>query len=341
MGLAYSDRIQGDTTENIEQAIIAFKLSLEIFTQDSFPEDWARNQHNLADAYLKRVQGHARKNIEEAISLYNEAAEVFTAEAYPHKWFRNHAHLGVAYLERANLHLIETDIERDRLTDLNVSITLLQDALATADPNAPTPDYIDAHFQLGTALKHRHTLTKEAADLQQALTAYKIAYDAISPEHYDREKMWQALPETQTILGSRLVRDGEWHQGLELLNVAIAQLSPRSRTNPLAYANALYQVGRTHEIMSNWKDARICYRDALRFYEYLDNKVGMARCHHGLGAIFGCQGALVKSIAELEQARDLYQHKGLDDEIEEIDDLISVAKDGHQTNTALNLRISA
>jgi hypothetical protein len=49
------------------------------------------------------------------------------------------------------------------------------------------------------------------------MQAYKIALEAISPEHYDRKQIWQALPTKQAILGSRLVRDGKWQEGLQLL----------------------------------------------------------------------------------------------------------------------------
>ena len=336
LGLACSDRLRGDKSENIEKAVHAFRLCSEIYTQEAFPEDWARTQHNLADAYLKRVQGNVQENIEQAISLYNQAAAVFTQSAYPHEWFRNQAHLASAYLARADLY----DTKPEQLENLNTAIALLQEVLATADPDAPTPDYIDAQYQLGKCLSRRHELTKDAADLQQALKSYKIAYEAISPEHYDREKMWQALPETQTILGSRLVRDGEWHKGLELLQSAVSQLSPRSRQNPRAYAYALYQIGRTHEVMSNWKDARIYYRDALRFYEYINDKAGMARCHHGLGAVLGCQGALEKSGAELAKAQALYQELGIREELTEVEELSVLARSGLQEEKSQALRTS-
>ena len=336
LGLVYIDRLQGDKSENIEKAIHAFSLCLGVYTQESFPEDWAKIQHNLADAYLKRVKADTTDNIEQAISLYNQAAEVFTKSAYPYKWFRNQAHLASAYLARAELY----DSESEKIENLNTAISLLKEVLETADPSAPTPDYIDAQFHLGTAFRQRHNITKGAADLRAAGTAYETALNAISPEHYDREKMWQAIPETQTILGSRLVRDGEWHKGLELLQAAVKELAPQSQRNPRAYANALYQIGRTYEIMSNWKDARIYYRDALRLYEHIDDALGMANCHQGLGAVLGCQGSFSKCMNELSTARDFYTKLGLTEKLEEVDGLRRAAETGQQELDSLTWSIA-
>jgi tetratricopeptide (TPR) repeat protein len=282
------------------------------------------------------LQGNVQGNIEQAISLYNQAAEVFTQSAYPHRWFRNQAHLASAYLARADLY----DTEPEQLENLNTAIALLQEVLDTADPNAPTPDYIDAQYHLGTAFRKRHDITQDAADLRAAGLAYEASLNAISPEHYDREKMWQAIPETQTILGSRLVRDGEWHKGLELLQAAAKELGPHSRKNPRAYANALYQIGRTYEIMSNWKDARIYYRDALRLYEHIDDELGMANCHQGLGAVLGCQGAFTKCIDELNAARAFYTKLGMTERIEEVDGLHRAAETGQQELDSLTWSVA-
>lgn len=197
--------------------------------------------------------------------------------------------------------------------------------------------YIDAQYQLGKALSRRHELTKDAADLEQALKAYKIAYEAISPEHYDREKMWQALPETQTILGSRLVRDGEWHKGMELLQAAITQLRPKG--DPLALANAYYQMGLTHEVMSHPEEARIYYRDALRLYEHVNHETGVARCHHSLGTLLGSRGYLSKAMAEFDKAHSLYEKLGMDDEVTETDALYQAAARGKEEFESLGLGV--
>jgi hypothetical protein len=47
LGLAYFNRKQGDRKENLERSIKCFNKSLEIFTQDKFPEKWKMNQQGL------------------------------------------------------------------------------------------------------------------------------------------------------------------------------------------------------------------------------------------------------------------------------------------------------
>ena len=110
------------------------------------------------------------------------------------------------------------------------------------------------------------TIAKSPQDLKQALLAYKLALETISPEHYDWRKIWTALPVTQSILGSRLVRDGQWREGLQLLLNSVRHLS--SGEDDLAYAKALFEIGRTYDTeLSDWNNARLYYRDALRFIQ--------------------------------------------------------------------------
>jgi hypothetical protein len=45
-------RIRGERADNLEKAIAAYNLSLEVRTREAFPEDWAGTQNNLGNAYL-------------------------------------------------------------------------------------------------------------------------------------------------------------------------------------------------------------------------------------------------------------------------------------------------
>ena len=198
-----------------------------------------------------------------------------------------------------------------------MAITLLQQALAVAVPGSS--DFIDSQYRLGNALSRRFERQQQASDLEDAINAYKTALDAISPEHYDREKIWQALPATQSVLGSRLVREGQWQEGLQLLLNSVRLLSEGD--DLLAHANALYQTGRAHETLSDWDNARLYYRDALRLYERLSDRPGMAQSHQGLGSVLASQGYFKKGMAQLQQARDLYHQLDRPHKVAEIDDL--------------------
>jgi uncharacterized NAD(P)/FAD-binding protein YdhS len=52
LGLAYFNRNQGDRRENLERSIECFNKSLEIFTQDEFPDKWKINQDDLSESQL-------------------------------------------------------------------------------------------------------------------------------------------------------------------------------------------------------------------------------------------------------------------------------------------------
>jgi tetratricopeptide (TPR) repeat protein len=314
LGLAHKDRIKGDRASNLEEAITAFNLALQVRTRNADPEEWAKTQHNLAKAYRDRISGDRAKNLEQSIHIFNQAAQVFTRDSFPEKWSINQAHLAEALIKRAEL--------TNNCSDLDSAIAILKDALEHAVVGSP--DYIDTQYRLGNALSRRYEHTKNAAELEQAMQAYKIALDAISPEHYDRKQIWQALPTTQAILGSRLVSDGEWQEGLQMLLNSLTQLS--TGDDPLAHANALYQTGRAYEIMSDLDKARLYYRDALRLYDHLNDALGTTQSRAGLGSVLVSQGHLEKGISELAQAREGYLRLQKPEQANETDNIYQAAQ---------------
>jgi len=317
---AYSVQILGDRSENLEKAIELYGQALEVYTRENFPVDWAISQHNLASAYRERVLGERKDNLEQAIHLHNQAAQIFTRAAFPVQWAGNQGHLAEALMQR------------DNPGDLDTAIALLQEALEVSP--AGCQDFIDFQYRLGIALSQRYDRDKNFDDLRQALVAYKTALDLISPEHYDRKDIWKALPTTQTILGSRLVRDGEWQQGLQLLLNSVNQLS--TSDDRLAHANALYHTGRAYEVLSDREKARLYYRDALRWYEYLQDLPGIAKSRTGLGNVFVSQGHLEKGMEELDRAKAIYQQlpQTDPDKVEEIDIIYQASRRAIERQTS-------
>ncbi len=83
LGNAYRSRIRGERADNLEKAIAAYNLSLEVYTRDAFPEDWAMTQNNLGTAYSDRIRGERADNLEKAIAAYNFRSKL---EAFPEDW---------------------------------------------------------------------------------------------------------------------------------------------------------------------------------------------------------------------------------------------------------------
>jgi len=55
-----------------------------VFTEASFPVEWARAQNNLGHIYSKRQQGNQFEHREQAIKYYQAALRVYTREAFPY-----------------------------------------------------------------------------------------------------------------------------------------------------------------------------------------------------------------------------------------------------------------
>ncbi|WP_239112462.1 tetratricopeptide repeat protein [Halomicronema sp. CCY15110] len=323
LGAAYYYRIQGEKSENLELAIAAFKAALQVRTHEAFPNSWAATQNNLGNSFRDRIRGDEITNLAQAIQAYELANQVATCEALPEDWAMHRGNLAEALMKRAEL--------TDNLTDLETAITLLQEAQEVAVPGSP--DYIDSQYRLGNALHRRGERTKTADDLHKARQAYETALNSINLDHYDRAKIWQALPTTQLLLGSLLVKNGQWQEGLQLLLNSVRLLGDVNdhHYNRKAHADALYQTARAHEVMADLGNARLYYRDALRLYESLADTLGIGQSRYGLGSVLVSQGHFDKGMAELAQARDRYRELDHSDQADEIEGLYQIAQQAKQS----------
>jgi tetratricopeptide (TPR) repeat protein len=349
LAIAYSNRIRGERADNLEQAISAYKQALEVYTREAFPEQWAMTQNNLANAYRNRIRGERADNLEQASATFKRVLEVFTREAFPEQWAMTQNNLGLAYSNRIrgeradNLeqaiaayeralevytckafpedwamtqnNLAAAYVERDQDGDLDRTITVLQEGLTVLKYKSEL--FINSQYALGQALTQRYERDQNPADLTTAEHAYNLALECIDPKHYDIEKYRNALPSLQALMGNRLVRDGRWKEGLQILLESLAKLEQAN--DPQAHANALYQTALAYEHEDNLNKARIYYRDALRLYTTLDDALGQAQSHAGLGNVLINQGFPEKGKRELETARELYQTLNKQDKLEAID----------------------
>ena len=307
LGTAYLDRVRGERADNLEIVIACYQEALKVYTFTAFPQDWAMTQMNLGIAYLNRIRGERGQNLENSITCYQEALTFLTFDSFPQQWAITQGNLAGALRARASL--------SDNAQDLDQAIKLYRQALTVSAHGSSY--FINDQYYLGNALARRYETSKNPDDLQQSLAAYQIALNYLSPEHYNRQEYWQAIPATQAILGSRLVRDGNWQEGLQLLINSLNQL--KIGDNSLVYANALYQTGYAYELLSDQENARLYYRDALRLYEHLQDLPGISTSRESLGNVFVSQGHLEKGMSELAQAREIYQQLGKTEAAEKVD----------------------
>jgi hypothetical protein len=71
---------------NLELAIKAYELTLQVLTKIDFPRNWANLQNDLGVLYRNRIRGERAENLEEGIAFYSRALQIFTREDFPEDW---------------------------------------------------------------------------------------------------------------------------------------------------------------------------------------------------------------------------------------------------------------
>ncbi|MEH2457850.1 hypothetical protein [Nostoc sp.] len=100
-----SNRILGESANNIENAIAAYSAALQVLTDSAFPQLWASVQMNLGNASSYRILGERAKNIESAIAVYRATLEVYTRNAFPQNHAETLFNLGILYQDEKQLDL--------------------------------------------------------------------------------------------------------------------------------------------------------------------------------------------------------------------------------------------
>lgn len=100
LGNSLGENPQGDSAENIEEAMSHYEQALEVYTRLDFPVDWARIQYNLGLTYGERIRGDRAQNMEEAIRYFKLALDIYTREDFPMEWADTQNNLAVAYRDR-------------------------------------------------------------------------------------------------------------------------------------------------------------------------------------------------------------------------------------------------
>ena len=308
LGITYGEKRAGDRAENLEMAIAAFRQALQVHTREDFPETWAGIQTNLGTAYSQRIKGDKAENLEKAIAAYEHALQVQTREAVPTEWAMTQNNLGAAYSER---------VRGDRAENLEMAIAAYEQALQVRTREAFPTEWAMTQSNLGEAYSER--VRGDRAENQQKAIAY---YEA-ALEVYTLETFPESRAEIQNNIGKLLVQQGRWYDGLACLEKSLAIYRQTEDTEHLQpRADTIYQIARTHHLMSNLDKARIHYRDALRIYEHIDNQRGIAACKTGLGRLMISLGFIDDARQELNQASDFYKTINDTKRVDEIQEVI-------------------
>jgi CHAT domain-containing protein/tetratricopeptide (TPR) repeat protein len=203
---AYSLRIKGDRTNNIEQAIFYYQEALKVRTRDAFPEQWATTQNNLAAAYYYTIRGDKAENIERAIAFFKVALEIRNRNDYPKEWAETNNNLGEAYRNR---------ILGERGENIEQAITFYNAALQVHTREA-FPEYW-ATTQNNLAIAYCQRIRGEKAEnIERAIELYQNALTITT-----REAFPQNHTETLFNLGNLYHSNQQWQLAYDTFSPAI------------------------------------------------------------------------------------------------------------------------
>jgi CHAT domain-containing protein len=138
---------------------------LTVYTRDTFPQDWAETQNNLANAYSNRIRGDRADNIERAIATYSNVLTVYTRDTFPQDWAETQNNLAMPYINR---------IRGDRAENIEQAISCCQAALLVRTQQAFPQDWAETQNNLANAYSNR-IRGDRAENIEQAISCYQAA----------------------------------------------------------------------------------------------------------------------------------------------------------------------
>ncbi|MBD2552111.1 CHAT domain-containing protein [Limnothrix sp. FACHB-708] len=234
---------------NLEMAIVSCNLSLEIYTRESFPEDWATAQHNLANAYLDRIWGSEVENKEIAISIYKKSLEIRSRDFCPQDWAMTQNSLANAYRNRIqgkitdnlemaidiykkvlevytyesfpqdwamtqnNLAIAYYDrVQGYRSDNLEMAIDIYKDILKVYTRESFPQKWAMIQNNLGAAYRHR-IFGERADNFEMAIAAYQLALQVRKKKELPEQ--WAATHSNLAVAYSNRIR-GKKTENLEM-----------------------------------------------------------------------------------------------------------------------------
>ncbi len=169
IGGAYTKRIKGDRSENLEKAIKFSQAALTVHTFMAYPTDWAIAQKNLGGIYLERIKGERAENLEKAIEFCQGALKVYTPEAFPEDWKMVQNILVLAYVERVKENKAE-NLEGS----IELQIELFEAVLVAKTFETFSEKWAETQYNLANVYQNR-TKGDRAENLERSIRAYEAA----------------------------------------------------------------------------------------------------------------------------------------------------------------------
>jgi tetratricopeptide (TPR) repeat protein len=260
LGLVYVDILEGNKSENIEDAINYFETAL-IHTAEELNQNWATIQYNLGNAYVARIKGDRSDNLEQAIKYYQVAMRVRTETDFPIDWAATQHNLATAYQER---------IQGDKAENLELAIDYYQATLRVYSQTNSPFNWAATQYNLGNVYCNRIRGDK-AKNLELAIGYYQVALRVRTETDFPID--WAATQHNLATAYQERIQ-GDRAENLEMaIEYCQAALRVYTKTDfPFNWAMAQNNLGLTYtqringEKTENIKKAIECYQNALKIY---------------------------------------------------------------------------
>jgi tetratricopeptide (TPR) repeat protein len=182
--LLISDFQLGHQSTNLEIAIAGHKAVSNIFTIETYPEEYASNQNNLGEVYINRTEGKSLEDLELAIECFSNALKVFTKIDFPKRWALLQFELGQVY---------DYPVWEDKQADsLKKAIDYFMAALQVFNREDTPMAWAATQSKFGLAYAHYADYVGEARSyyLEKAIQCYSDAQNVRTQNDYPEDWAW-------------------------------------------------------------------------------------------------------------------------------------------------------
>ena len=293
LGDSYAQSLQGNRSQNIEDAIAAYQQTLTVMTQAAMPVEWATTLNNLANAYYSRIQGDKAQNIEDAIAAYQQTLTVMTQANLPLEWAQIMMNLGIAYYFR---------IQGDKAQNIEDAIAAYQQSLTVRKQANLPVEWAQTMMNLGIAYSERIWGNK-AQNIEDAIAAYQQSLTVMTQAAIPIE--WaQTMNNLANAYRERI--GGDKAQNIEdAIAVYQQSLTVTTQANlPIEWAATLNNLGIAYysrirgDKAQNIEDAIAAYQQSLTVLTPTTNPYNCIIAARGLGDLHFTQGGWQAALDE-------------------------------------------
>lgn len=310
LGNALSElAILENSASRFEEAELAFRAALTVYSREKKPLDWGAAQHGLGlvlHSLGRKENGTAK--LRQAVAAYRAALSERTRERFSEGWAEAMQNLG------ATLYVLGQRENSDAL--LEESAAAIRAALEVRRRDVNPIDWAVSQHNLGLVLRSRGERKDDPELLHEAVAAARNALEATSKDRFPVywARIEKSLRETQRILAFTILRlDGNDLTATRLEEVIaifheLLESRPREddpqmwAQNQYSLGLALYKLGQRESGTARLDEAVQAFEAALHVQLLDSSAMGWAKTQDDLGRTLQIIGYRKKSAGDLEEA---------------------------------------